>query len=262
DFLATEIPGLSEISKLAGRGPVTFLSLANLAAGPDPQRLKAAQRANMVLGLVKSAIETVDAINSAHEDGDGITINFATFYLTGMPKKTAVTDDSATARSDIPLLQNPRNGQPLRVFVRDVSGNKTELDRKEFEVVQERQTSSGVRTFVSRVRLKTARSGAIEVDYTTTEGGTLDLTDRKTPVRARQSLIGTGSDGVSKVKPAADGSIDDDVERQANAKAKDPSKARKALSTLKSLLRQPDGSGIGGYGIHLPLFSQPVNLMK
>src|SRR5205823_4958656 len=45
-------------------------------------------------------------------------------------------------------------------------------------------------------------------------------------------------------------------------KAKDPSKARKALSTLKSLLSRPDGKGLGGFGILLPLFSQPVNLLK
>ncbi len=75
-FLKQEVPGLSELSKLSGNGPVTFLDLAfiNDRAGGE--------QAKKFLNVVDKIITLIDKL-AAFDEGDNVMINFGTVTLGG-----------------------------------------------------------------------------------------------------------------------------------------------------------------------------------
>ncbi|MFV2065405.1 MAG: SdrD B-like domain-containing protein, partial [Pirellulales bacterium] len=73
-FLTAEVPGLTQLSQLAGRGPVTFFDLAFIR---NPEQ---GQKAKKFLGVVESIITVVDALADLDED-DQVTLNFGTVVI-------------------------------------------------------------------------------------------------------------------------------------------------------------------------------------
>ncbi len=254
DFLASEVPGLSDISKKVGNGAVTFLDLASLA---NPAVGMQAKRA---VGLVQSVYAFIDEIEELGSDSGGASINFGTFYVTGMPEDVGIKEPekaevkgstTTKARPHVELNQIPRSGQPVRVFVDDGTAQR-ELSRREFGVVSEKDdqtktTKSRIEFFDARTGKATSIAGEIRVAYVTTAGGAMDLTDENAQVKVKDDMLQP-----KEMEPKT----------PATANPSQKAKAKKGKSTLNKLKRPADGNGAGGFGINIPLLSDPSLAFK
>ncbi|MEX2187071.1 MAG: SdrD B-like domain-containing protein [Pirellulales bacterium] len=75
-FLLTEVPGLSQLSQLAGRGPVTFLDLAFIR---NPEQGATAKR---FIGVADQIISVIDTL-AGFGPGENVAINFGTITIDG-----------------------------------------------------------------------------------------------------------------------------------------------------------------------------------
>ncbi|RIK76721.1 MAG: hypothetical protein DCC68_18745 [Planctomycetota bacterium] len=73
-FLLTEVPGLSQLSELAGRGKVTFLDLAFIK---NPEQGETAKRFIGIVNQIISLINTLDGFGP----GENVSINFGTITI-------------------------------------------------------------------------------------------------------------------------------------------------------------------------------------
>jgi hypothetical protein len=147
-FLNTEVPGLSDVSKQAGKGPITYLQLgvllANGPSGVNADAYRRAEAAQRVLNLVTQAFQFAEDASQSNFQGTPekpLLLNFGTFTFGGpvnnvnlADKNTTVSADQATETGTADTLQtalekaaaaNDPNGALLATLTRapDGSGN-------------------------------------------------------------------------------------------------------------------------------------------
>ena len=244
DFLAMPIPGLNDLSKKIGGPEMTFLTLGIIGSNPTEQTIAIAKKAQQVIGLLQEIYKFADTFQELTADGNNIIINFGTYYLTGKP--LPVTNASTTGSGLERLLpSNSRAGTPVRVF-----SNGAELPRTSYKFVRFKDGT------VSKTKLvfTTAPTGTITATYTTTEGGTTDLTNKNTPVQVKPTALETT------IPTSTTGAPSPNILNQpTNASATGLSKTKSLLGRLGG---QPDANGKGGLGIKIPLLADPSNIFK
>ncbi|MCA9125996.1 MAG: DNRLRE domain-containing protein, partial [Planctomycetales bacterium] len=250
DFLVTPVPGINHLSELINGPEFTFLTLAILSGKPDKAAIRASKIGNQVIRIVQNIFDFADSVNTLIEDGDGLMLNFGSFYVTGKP--LAVTGDeltpiAGTGDREFLMPENPRTGTHVRVF-----SDGIELDRGLYDIVKFKEGGANKTKLVFR----TAQSGDITADYTTTEGGVQDLLNPEAEVRVDMDSLDTVSMG-------AGGGLSNDVLDQttSGSNASKPG-ASKTRSALKKLTGAANSAGDGGFGIKIPLLSDPSNIFK
>ena len=119
-FLNTEVPGLSDVSKQAGKGPITYMQLgvllANGTSGVNADAYRRAQVAQSVLNLVAQAFDLAQGASDPDflgKDTTPLMLNFGTFTFGGpgnlvnlADKNTTVSADQATETGTTDTLQS------------------------------------------------------------------------------------------------------------------------------------------------------------
>ncbi len=244
DFLASPVPGLNDLSELLGGPEITFLSLGIVGASRTEESVAIAKQAQQVVGLLQAAFAFGDSLQEATANGQNIVLNFGSFYLTGkpLPQNNVATTGTGTERL---LPTNAKAGTPVRVF-----SNGTAVPPSNYTVVRFRD--SGVPK--TKIVFATAPTGTITATYTTTAGGTTDLTNQDTSVQVQTS----GMDTTIPTDP--NGNVSTGIFDQGNNSSNAGLGATKSL--FKRLNGQPDANGNGGLGIKIPLLSNPANIFK
>ena len=152
DFLASEVPVVSELNKKSSGEPVTFSDLGVILVGllndnRDIEKLKTqAEQVRRVLQVLQNGYELVDRINELRASGSEATINFGTFYLTGKPE---VEDQPLQDANGNPLVirvgtkveleKVPKAGTPVRVVIND-----EDVDPSKFKVLRNSEAGGKV----------------------------------------------------------------------------------------------------------------------
>lgn len=231
DFLKAEVPGFSDLSTKTGGPKITFLDLGAYAGGSSSQVAKAKK----VLDTLDKILGAVDTIKK-FADADGLIINFGDFQLIGTP--TPVPSES--------LGSNPVVGHTVglahasRAGSISIKAGGVIVNSKEYDVIYGRDASKNP---ITTIKFLKAQVGAIVASYSYT-ANKLDVTDPKTHVTAPAAVGG------------ADGKISNDV---FNKIGTGNTKAKNTMSTLKKLNRSADD---GGFGLKIPLLSDPSNIFK
>ncbi len=109
DFLASPVPGLNDLSKSLNGPELTFLTLGILSQSPTEASMAIARKANQVIGLMKEAFKLADLLDEMTKDGNGIVINFGTFFVTGKPRDEVGAPTTTTANNlERVLRTNPK----------------------------------------------------------------------------------------------------------------------------------------------------------
>ncbi|WP_372894369.1 LEPR-XLL domain-containing protein, partial [Stieleria sp.] len=238
DFLASPVPGLNDLSQSLSGPRITFLTLGILGTSTSAQSIARARKAEKVVGMLQEIFKLNKTINAAAADGNSIMINFGTFWVTGEPLE--VGKDVPVATTDVPgkpkekiLPSVPRTGTLVQVFEDGVA-----VANNLYKVVRY-EDAGGDR---AKLVFTTAPVNAITATYTTTAGGAMDVTDKNAPVQV----------------PATMPAVNVDAELD---KSKKPG-AKKTKSLLGKLKGAPNSKGKGGFGIKIPLLSDPSNIFK
>gem|GEM_PF-4127407 len=244
NFLASPVPGLNDLSQLVGGPEITFLSLGLLGTNQTGETQRIARKARQVIGLLQETFAIADSIEESLASGDNIVINFGSFYLTGKP--IDVTNIATTGTGLERLLpSNPRAGTPVHVF-----NNAVEVPRNQYTVV--RFKDAGVPK--TKIVFNTAPTGTITATYTTTTGGTVDLTNADTPIQVNSASLETT------IVADPNGGVSTSVLGQTASSGQ--SGAASAKSLLTKLSGEPDANGKGGLGIKIPLLADPSKIFK
>ena len=256
-FFRTEIPGISDLSKMAGSGEVTFLTLAILANNPTPQTLKLTRQANRVLGILESVLDAVDEFEELKDAG--FEINFGSFFLTGKPVETVTTrTGSVPTGTEIQLTHTPDTGTPVNVSARSgrpimvFAGNEL-LPSSAFEIIE--------RTKVKMLRA----ANNVRITFTTTQeeiegNGKMDLTAPNAELAVKENMLGAGTDGMQVT--GFDSVLSQSMKMTENDTPAMRENAKRSNSTLSRLRRKANSQGKGGFGIKIPLLSDPSNAFK
>ncbi|MEZ6133641.1 MAG: Ig-like domain-containing protein [Pirellulaceae bacterium] len=238
NFLRQEVPGFSDLSEAVGGGKITFLDLGAYASPRSAQQVAQARKA---LDAISAIFDAVDEIKS-FAGADGILINFGDFILSG-GTKTHVTNEAhgnnPAKHSEVQLAHAASAGT---IVVR-VGG--VVLSGSDYQVIHTRVGGSPA----TRIKFTEDFIGAVTVDYAYTLGK-IDVTDATTQVSVS---AGTTSPMFS----GSGGSVSSGVLTQIGASGS--SSANTATSKLKKLNRSATS---GGYGLKIPLLSDPFNAFK
>ena len=244
EFLGSPVPGLSDLSKLLDGPELTFVTLGMLGGARSEASMAAARKAQQVIGLMQEIFKLADAFDAMTKDGDGIVINFGTFFVTGKPLAQNNVATTVAGLERI-LPTNPRAGTQVRVFSAGV-----ELPRTAYTIV--RYVEANVKK--TKIVFATAPTGVITATYTTTEGGTTDLSNKNTPVQVKPNAL------QSDLLDAGGTPIPNGV---VNKVGQAPTAgAANTRSLLGRLTGNSNAAGKGGLGIKIPLISSPSNIFK
>ncbi|MCC6508377.1 MAG: hypothetical protein IT423_04670, partial [Pirellulaceae bacterium] len=244
DFLASPVPGLNDLSELLDGPELTFLTLGIVGASRTEQSIAIARQAQKVVGLLQEAFKFIDSLDEATQDGSNIIINFGTFYVTGKPLPVTNVATTGTTLERI-LPSNPRAGTPVSVF-----RNGVELPRTAYKLVRFKDGTISR----SKIVFTAAQTGTITASYTTTEGGSTDLTNKNTAVKVRTNSLDTT------IPTNPNGAPTSNILDQ-STNTTNPGLGR-SKSMLSRLTGQGDARGKGGLGIKIPLLSDPSNIFK
>ncbi len=245
DFLLSPVPGLNDLSQLLGGPQITFITLGMLGGARSEATMAAARRAQQVLGLLQEIFVMADSLDEVIRDGQSIIINFGDFWVTGKPlAQTNVATDvlNSTERR---LPTNPRTGTQVKVF-----SSGTEVASSQYKIVRYKDGNAN-RT---KIVFNSAPTGTITATYTTTEGGATDLTKKDTPVQVKSNTLATT------FSADPNGGVASGVLNQTTNSGK--AGAGKTRSVLGKLAGAADANGKGGFGIKIPLLSDPSNIFK
>ncbi len=252
DFLASPVPGLNDLSQLLSGPEITFVSLGMIGASANEKTRNAARKAQQVIGLMQEIFKFMDSFEEAVRDGDSIVINFGTYYVTGKP--TALTGITTIVSGLERILpSNAKAGSRVRVF-----SNGTEMLSNTYKVV--RYKDAGVSK--TKIVFNSAPTGTITAAYTTSDPvnpvtgaliGTLtDLTNKNTPVQVKTNSL----DGAISSDPNSPNSVGNKIGSSGKAGA------GKTKSLLGKLSGAADANGKGGFGLKIPLITEPSNIFK
>ena len=244
DFLSSPVPGLNDLSQLLGGPEITFVTMGMIGGSASPKTMAAAKKAQQVIGMLQEIFAFVDTFDAAIRDGDSIIINFGTFYVTGKP--TDQLDTSTGSVTEKVLSKNPKIG--TNVVVLD---NNDVPVTTPYTVVRYKDAQGAKRT---KVVFSTAQSGTFKYSYVTTDDSTTDLTKKDTPVQVKPNSM------ASDIAPNPSGGVSDDVLRKTTASGKKGAASTRSL--LSKLGSSADSTGKGGFGIKIPLLSDPSNIFK
>ncbi|MEQ1825946.1 MAG: LamG-like jellyroll fold domain-containing protein, partial [Pirellula sp.] len=256
DFLASPVPGLNDLSKTLNGPELTFLTLGILSQSPSEQNIAIAKKANQVIGLMQEAFKLADLLDEMTKDGDGIVINFGTFYVTGKPRDEINAPTTTTAAPlERVLRTNPRAGTQVRVFSNGVEVPKTDVSGlANYTIV--RYVEANVKK--SKIVFRTTPTGTITATYVTTDPAPgvapPDLTNKNTPVQVKSNAL------QSDLIDAGGAPIPNGVNNRVGA-AGTPGAAN-TKSLLGRLTGAANGAGKGGLGLKIPLLSSPSNIFK
>ena len=237
DFLAMPVPGLDDLSQLVSGPDITFLTMGILSTGVSKDSLRASKIANQVLGIIQNIFEFAEAVDVITNEADGVMINFGSFYLTGEPVLQTESDPippSGPSNNEFVLDNNPKAGT-LDVFE---SGNL--VDPANYRIVRSTDTGS----LITKLVFVTTPAGPITSQYVTTGNTSMNLSDPDEEVAVDEDKLDT---------------VEDPIEEAGNSPKKG---AKKTKSTLKRLTGAADSNGNGGFGIKIPLLSDPSNVFK
>ncbi len=178
DFLLSPVPGLNDLSQMLGGPQLTFVTLGMLGGARSEATMAAARRAQQVLGLLQEIFVMADSLDEVIRDGQAIVINFGDFWITGQPVVKPNESPTQLNAIEYRLNFNPRTGTHVRVF-----NNGTEVPSSQYRIVRYKDGNAN-RT---KIVFNTAPTGPITATYTTTDGGSTDLTKKDTPVQSSRT---------------------------------------------------------------------------